>query len=338
MNQDLFGIINAPEVSVNCEESYRQNDQGQALGLMEDQALYGNAIRVLREEADRFFIMSAYGYAGYVDRDDVLLCSKAELDKWLGSNLMVSMAFSTDVLTAPTVEGKKIATLPRGSLLAVEEELDNGWYQIRMADKTVGFVPAVRMGIKRYDEAYLYEDVDSQLEIIANSTSLKETEVGGKADFSLKNICDRWFNGDEDRFRESLVDTARMYMGCQYRWGGRSSFGLDCSGLVSMSYLFNGIIVYRDAKIVKNYPLKKLDYKKTQDGHIDESCFLDGTLKIGDTLYFPGHIAMYIGEGRYIHSTGYKVNMGVTINSLIPTAADFRQDLYDKLYAVAGVR
>lgn len=361
---------------------------------MEDQALYGNVVRILKEEPDRYFIMSAYGYAGYINKDDLLVCSEKEKDEWLSSNLMVTMAISTDVRTAPTVEGKLIITLPRGSLLAtfaadvnnknrgtddgtvdgnnknssandgiVDTSLHNstnnedneeskfqgnGWLKVRLVDGTMGYVPKVRMGIKRYSEDYLYEDMDELQNILANATRLKEIELGGRDTFSLKRVCDKWFDGNEDSFRANLVKIAKMYMGCQYRWAGRSSFGLDCSGLVSMAYLLNGVIVFRDAKIVKNFPLKKLEYKKTSDGHIDATCFFDenkngkseadGSLKIGDALYFPGHIAMYIGDGQYIHSTGYAADMGVTINSLIPGRDNFRQDLYDKLYAVAGVR
>ena len=38
--------------------------------------------------------------------------------------------------------------------------------------------------------------------------------------------------------------------------------------------------------------------------------------KPGDALFFPGHVALYLGEGRYIHSTGAAVSGGVVINSL----------------------
>jgi cell wall-associated NlpC family hydrolase len=47
--------------------------------------------------------------------------------------------------------------------------------------------------------------------------------------------------------------------------------------------------------------------------------------KPADLLFWPGHVALYLGEGRYIHSTGR--SSGVVINSLDPQHPDFREDL-----------
>ena len=59
--------------------------------------------------------------------------------------------------------------------------------------------------------------------------------------------------------------------------------------------------------------------------------------KRGDALYFPGHIALYLGEGRYIHSTGASASGGVVINSLDPADPLYREDLVKSLYAVGSV-
>ena len=52
---------------------------------------------------------------------------------------------------------------------------------------------------------------------------------------------------------------------------------------------------------------------------------------------FPGHIALYLGNDRYIHSTARAGSDGVVINSLDPAAPDYRADLREKLYAVGSV-
>ena len=57
--------------------------------------------------------------------------------------------------------------------------------------------------------------------------------------------------------------------------------------------------------------------------------------KEGDLLFFPGHVAMYIGDGKFIHSSA-SIN-GVHINSLNPEDDDYRKDLKDELYAIGTI-
>lgn len=44
-----------------------------------------------------------------------------------------------------------------------------------------------------------------------------------------------------------VIKTARFYLGNPYRWGGRSPFGIDCSGFTQMVFMLNGLILPRDA-------------------------------------------------------------------------------------------
>ena len=113
-----------------------------------------------------------------------------------------------------------------------------------------------------------------------------------------------------------------LYRRTHYRWGGKSPLGIDCSGLVSMSYLLNGIVIWRDASIREGFPVHAIELKDA---------------KAGDLLFFPGHVAMYMGNGRYIHSTGKAGSDGVTFNSLDPDAPDFRADLKEQLTGVGSI-
>lgn len=124
---------------------------------------------------------------------------------------------------------------------------------------------------------------------------------------------------DEEGLRRALAEAARLYVGTHYRWGGKSPMGIDCSGLVSMAYMLCGILIYRDAKIVEGFPIREIAM---------------ADMKPGDLMYFPGHVAMYLGDGRYIHSTGRSGDDGVTFNSLDPAAPDYRADLPGQITAV----
>lgn len=117
---------------------------------------------------------------------------------------------------------------------------------------------------------------------------------------------------DEENLRDKVVETALTYLGTQYRWGGKSPLGIDCSGLCSISYLINGIIIYRDSQIKEDFGMKRINKEE---------------MKKGDLIYYPGHVTMYIGKDKYIHSTGK--SSGVVINSLNPEDKDYRKDLSD---------
>ena len=116
----------------------------------------------------------------------------------------------------------------------------------------------------------------------------------------------------EEALRARAVEVALSYQGTQYRWGGKSPLGVDCSGLTFMAWFFCGVSLYRDARLVDGFPARPIPFEAR---------------KPGDLLYFPGHIALYLGNDRYIHSTARAGSDGVVINSLDPAAPDYRADL-----------
>ena len=62
------------------------------------------------------------------------------------------------------------------------------------------------------------------------------------------------FNGQAVRasdYRDAdwLLKIARRYLGAPYQWGGRSPFGIDCSGFTQMVFLLCGFALPRDAAL-----------------------------------------------------------------------------------------
>jgi hypothetical protein len=47
--------------------------------------------------------------------------------------------------------------------------------------------------------------------------------------------------------KNKLINTAFMYLNAPYLWGGKTPFGIDCSGFTQMVYKLNGHYLHRDA-------------------------------------------------------------------------------------------
>ena len=100
----------------------------------------------------------------------------------------------------------------------------------------------------------------------------------------------------ESVFPDDVINTASLYLDTPYLWGGKTPVGIDCSGLCFMAYYLNGIKIYRDAR----FPF------------YEEYAVLFEELSPGDLVFYKGHVALYIGGGKIIHSNSHdgKVTVG----------------------------
>lgn len=258
-------------------------------------------------------VTTHYGYNGYVRERELRRISPKELKGRQDKGVFMHMlAPCTDVLDQPKVQGAPLEQLIRCAIVEVlQRDAVEGWSLIRTAAGTEGYIHTVFLAERKEDDEYLL----LHGEAIAQDHQLRREYFAQRGREQLASL-------DEEAFREGVVRAARKYLDTQYRWGGKSSQGIDCSGLAFMSYYQQGMLIYRDAAVMEEYPLHPIDRKD---------------LKKGDLIMFPGHVAIYLGEERYIHSTGYNLTPCVTINSLDPADPLYREDLAGQITECAGL-
>ena len=112
---------------------------------------------------------------------------------------------------------------------------------------------------------------------------------------------------------DAIIGNAQQLLGTPYLWGGRTSDGVDCSGLVQIGYATAGLHLPRDS------------YQQFYVGRLTATRWHTAGLRRGDTLYFLGndgkirHTGIYLGNDRYLHA----VEPVVRINSFNPAHEDY---------------
>ncbi|MCJ8144604.1 C40 family peptidase [Ancylobacter sp. A5.8] len=93
---------------------------------------------------------------------------------------------------------------------------------------------------------------------------------------------------------DDYVEVASRFLGAAYLWGGRSSLGLDCSGLVQVALQATGIACPRDSDMQEKALGTALDFA----GDITR-------LRRGDLVFWPGHVAIIEDGGTLLHATAH---------------------------------
>lgn len=101
-----------------------------------------------------------------------------------------------------------------------------------------------------------------------------------------------------DRTEPDFVAVAERFLGVPYLWGGKTSLGLDCSGLTQLALGAAGIATPRDSD--------QLEASVGQPVPFDDS--LDG-LRRGDLVFWKGHVGILTDPDTLLHANGYTMDV-----------------------------
>ncbi|MFZ3582049.1 C40 family peptidase [Loktanella sp. DJP18] len=201
----------------------------------------------------------------------------------------------TDLLTAP--DGRRDRQLLLGQAVTVLEDRA-GWSFVQAGDGYVGYVPSDRLTAETVPthrvgtfatHAYAAEDMKSpdvmqlpfgaRVRVLDERRAFFETPQGFIPKKHLRPL---------DRPFTSPATIAQLHFGVPYLWGGNSTRGLDCSGLIAAALTACDMPCPGDADL--------------QEQALGDALAPDAELQRGDLIFWCGHVGMMVDPATMIHA------------------------------------
>lgn len=224
-----------------------------------------------------------------------------EAEVYLDPKAMGCMAAAAAIRSGPDANAEQMDQLLFGERFEVLEE-EGAWLFGQAArDGYVGFVeaaalaPAGPMPTHRVAAIRTYAFAEASIKSRAqgpysiNSLVAVEAVEGKLARVTGAGWMTAAHLSPIGEFEDDWAAVAERFVGAPYLWGGRESLGVDCSGLVQQALFACGRACPRDT-----------DQQQALGAPIAADAF-----GRGDLVFWKGHVAMGLGEGRIVHANGH---------------------------------
>ncbi|GAB2907843.1 SH3 domain-containing protein [Rheinheimera gaetbuli] len=278
-----------------------------------------------KSQDDNWLLVQSYNYTGWVHRDDLAIGDKAQILAYSQREPFI------------VVSGAKVNTAFNPEVAAISElQLDMG---VRLP-----LLNASETGHRLYGQnpaaSYI---VQLPQRLDDGSLRLIPALIPRSADVSLGYLP----------FTErNIVTQAFKFLGERYGWGHDYN-GRDCTGFISEVFRSFGLLMPRNSGQQGNGSFGRNIRFTNDDSSATDKLAALAQLQIGDLLYFPGHVALYLGHSNkevfMIHDVNtliYPVQSGmyhsslngVAVTPLQPLYANAQQSYLQALYAIKSLR
>lgn len=139
------------------------------------------------------------------------------------------------------------------------------------------------------------------IEYVTTSNNLMAVPLGAEVsslsypDINTEGYIFEGLSVTGKKTRQDILQTAFMYLNSPYLWGGKTPFGIDCSGMVQMVYKLNGYHMLRDAP---------------QQATLGEALSFIEESEPGDLAFFDNdegriiHVGIIMEDNHIIHAHG----------------------------------
>lgn len=258
---------------------------------LETQELMGTVVEIVGEKSYWREVVTPQPYRAWCTDQGLVEMSEEELEAYMAAPKVMFMQLYGHIYTKPSLKSATLCDLVGGDIMRFAGRKGR-WTKVMLPSGKTGYVPSKEL--KEHKGFMSIAMGEGNSETISPETT------------------------------EAIIAEAEKLVGVPYLWGGMSAKGVDCSGLVRISHIMNGILLPRNAsQQIKCGDRVELDQLQRGD------LVFFGTPATDEKPMRVTHVGIYLGDGRIIHSSHR-----VRINSLTPGEADYYENAHRLIAAI----
>lgn len=240
------------------------------------------------------------------DLADERLRGRVEAASFVGARKGQVRTPFVPVFAAPQLDAERVTEALAGETIAVFER-ERGWVWGQLErDGYVGYIPesAVMQGARDMThivtafETFMYAAPDIKSEAISTLSMNAQIAAADTSDRFLRLQTGAYVieshTAQIGTYAPDFVAVCERFLGVPYLWGGRTSHGVDCSGLVQMGMIAAGLPCPRDTDMQRQALGRPLALTPDLTG-----------LKRGDLLFWHGHVGIVTDGLHLLHANAH---------------------------------